>query len=920
VTVPGVVGREEELAEIERFLDAAARETTGLALEGEAGIGKSTIWRAARELARRREMEVLTSRPSGTEARFSFSGLADLLGSVPETALSGLPEPQRIAIDAALLRSSPGSPASVPQAAAAGFVTLIQSLARDRPVLIAVDDLPWLDVPSRRVLEFAARRLEAEPVGLVYARRLPATSGGLEAILPAERLQRVDLKPLSLAALGRIAATRLGRTLPRPLLVRIHRASGGNPFYGLELARLIVESDAPPAAGSELPVPEDLRALASDRIRRLPASVREELLLAAVLANPNAATVNIEALGPAEEAGIVSVDAQGQIEFTHPLFASAAFRSVSTARRQALHRRAAELAPGVEERARHLALASVAPDPHVARRLDDAARLARDRGAPEAGAELSELAASRTPATDPESHGTRLLTAARLYMDAGDLERAEHLAQEALSGDPPEPIQAQALQLTAQIRGRHSNFGEAAGVGARALALAQGDDRLSAEIEMDLGFFLISLGDFPGSAARANDALAHARASNDSGLLADALAGVSVIEFLGGMGLSEDRMAQALELEEPDRVRMFAMRPTCIHGMLQLWRGETAAATETLGALQRELAERGQEGVVPLLSFYLVWACLWQADFSRARRYADECLEACHLLDDAMSMATSLSATALCHAHTGATETARSRAQEALTIFERLHWWTGVIWPSWALGLAELADGRPDAAHAILGPLAEQQAAMGVGDPVLRMFLPDEIEALIALGALDQAETYLSSLERLARDHERSWALAAAGRCRGALEAARGRPVQAFEAFDRALSEYERAGMPFERARTLLLAGQARRRFKQRGVAGQLLGEAVEVFERLGAVPWAARASQDLARVGHRGEDRDALTAGERHVAELAASGLSNRDIAERAFLSVKTVEATLTRVYRKLGTRSRASLARALDGERAAR
>jgi DNA-binding CsgD family transcriptional regulator len=914
VAVSGVVGRDEELAEVDRFLDDAARASTALALEGEAGIGKSTVWRAARERAAGRGMHVLSCRPSGAEASFSFAGLGDLLASVPEPAWGTLPDPQRSALDAALLRSSPGPRAAVPQAAAAGFVTLVQILGRERPVIVAIDDWPWLDTPSRRVLEFAARRLETDPVGFLYARRLPTETAGLDPVLPAERLRRIALRPLTLAALGRVASTRLGRPVPRPLLLRIHRATGGNPFYGLELARLVLETGGHHAAGSELPVPDDLQALAAARSRGLPDSVRETLLLAAVLASPDALNIDLESLGPAEEAGIVTVDAEGRIEFAHPLFASAVLRSVSTARRQALHRRAAELVSEVEERARHLALASIRPDPAVATELDEAARLARARGAPETAAELSELAASRTPATDPARRGARLLSAARLYMDAGDLGRAEHLAEKALSEQPPDAVRAEALQLTAQVRGRNTNFSEAAALGASALAVAQGDARLSADIEMDLGFFLVSLGDFPGSAAQANAALTHAQVSADTGLLADALAGVSVIEFLGGLGLSHDRMTRALELEVPERVRTFVMRPSVIHGMLHLWLGELGTAVEILSRLQNELLERGQEGVAPTLSFYLVWACLWQGNFAEARRIADESLEACQLLDDPMSMATSLSASALRHAHTGSPEIARDHARQAIAIFQRLHWHTGIIWPCWALGLAELGDGRPTEAHAVLGPIAEQLAALGVGDLVLRMFLPDEIEALIGLGELEPAERHLSSFESLAHQHERHWGLAAAARCRGALEAARGRPAQAFEAFERAVTEHAEAGMPFERARTLLLAGQARRRFKQRGLAGQLLGEAAEEFERLEALPWAARAREELARIGRRGADADELTAGEQLVAELAASGLSNRDIAERAFLSVKTVEATLTRVYRKLGARSRASLARALD------
>jgi DNA-binding CsgD family transcriptional regulator len=193
------------------------------------------------------------------------------------------------------------------------------------------------------------------------------------------------------------------------------------------------------------------------------------------------------------------------------------------------------------------------------------------------------------------------------------------------------------------------------------------------------------------------------------------------------------------------------------------------------------------------------------------------------------------------------------------------------------------------------------------------MFLPDEVEALIALGELERAEAYLGPFERSAGSADRHWAVAAAARCRGALEGARGARLEAFAALDQALAAHDRAGMPFERARTLLVAGEVHRRFKQRRKARELLDEAVSAFGQVGAPLWSARAQAALARVGRPGTARDALTETERRVAELAATGLSNHEVAERAFVSVKTVEANLTRVYRKLGVRSRVGLANAL-------
>lgn len=908
-----VVGREAELFEVEAFLDAAADGFAALVLEGEAGIGKTTVWWEARRRAEQRDALVLACRMSAAEAKFSFAGVADLLSALGEEAFEGLPAPQRAALDVALLRAAPTGQSGLASAVAAAFLGVLRGLAETREILVAVDDWQWLDVPSRRVLEFAARRLETERIGLLCTVRAPSTVPPITGAVADARLRRMTLDALSLAALGRIVADELGRSLPRPLLERISQASRGNPFYALEIARLLDDQGSERSADAGIPVPDDLRRLTAARIRRLPRDAREVVLLAAVLSAPDIRTIDVESLASAEQAGIVRVDDQGRVEFAHPLLASAAYRSLSSARRRQLHRHAAELVSDPEQQARHLAFGSDRSDDVVAAQLDAAAALAEARGAPDAAAEFAELAAARTPADHTAAHAARLLHAARFHFDVGDLGQAEALAREVITGSATRSLRASALQLAAQLSARRSNFTEAAGLATAALDCAGEDDRLRAGIRLDLVYCAVSLGDLAVAEVQARAAVRDAKAAGDKGVLADALAVVTMAEFLGGRGFARDRLETALALEEGRGVGAFLMRPHVIDGMLELWTGELDRALASLGAVHAETTERGQEGLTPMLSLYLVWAAVWRGELEQAARWSEEALTAARLLEDPTTSGISLAASALVHAHDGRTELARTEATEACSLFERLEFRSGLIWPLWALGLAELSEENPAAVDGLLGPLAQKVAAMGPGDPVLAMFLPDEIEALIELGALNRAQAYLEPFETRARELDRPWALAAAARCRGALASARGEPELAFGSFERALAEHERTTMPLERARTLLVTGTAYRRSKQWGRARAALKQALELFERVGAPRWAERARAQLARIGGVAVADDGLTETELRIANLAALGLSNHQVAERAFVSVKTVEANLTRVYRKLGLRSRGGLARAL-------
>ena len=908
----GIVGRDAEIAEVQDFLAAVRGGFGALILEGEPGIGKTTVWQEARRRADASAVRVLWCRPSAAEAKFSFAGITDLLSPVGEEAFYALPGPQREALAIAMLRAKPSRSASVERAVAAGFLTLLRGIATEAPTLVAVDDWQWLDGSSRAVLEFAARRLESEPVGLVCTLRSSDARSEFAAAIPKERLRRVIVGPLSLAALGRIVAADLGRSLPRPLLLRISQASRGNPFYALEIARLLLERGIQYAPGTELPVPDDLRKLTAQRINRLPTSARDALLLAAIQSAPTTRTADTDALAPAEEAGIVRIDERGRIAFVHPLLASSALDVVTTARRRELHRRAAELVVDSEQRARHLALGSTSADGQIAAQLDEAATVASWRGAPEAAAELAELAAQLTPADDPDGRQGRMMNAARAHFDAGDLDRAGALADKVISASQSNLLRAQALQLAGRSRARHNNFTEAARLASAALESAP-DARLRAGIELDLVYCAVSLGDLALATSHARAAVVQAEGAGEGGMLGDAVAVLTMARFLSGFGLDRASMARALRLEDPAMARSWIMRPSTIWGMLQLWTGELDDALQTLGAVQTESIERGLESFAPMLVLYRVWAAVWRGDLDRAGRWSDEGRAAASLLGDPTATGVALSASALVHAHDGRTDLARLEASEAMALFERLQWRSGMIWPLWALGLTGMSEGSPSATDAVLRPLAEQVAAMGAGDPVLTVFLPDEIEALVALGDVEQAEGYLEPFEERARTLDRAWALAAAARCRGVLAAARGEHQLAFEEFDRALAEHDRGQMPFERARTLLLAGQAYRRYRQRARAREALTAALDAFEAAGAPHWSARARSELGRLGRAGSDGDELSETERRVAELAASGLTNQEVAQLAFLSVKTVEANLTRAYRKLGVRSRVGLANAL-------
>ncbi len=385
-----MVGRDLELAELETLLAAIEEGAAGLAIAGEPGIGKTSLWAEGARRASQRGFLLLVARPAEIEMPLAYGALADLLEPAGDDVLAELPEPQREALDAASLRRRPGR-RSDPRAVCAAWLTTLRALARERPVVVAVDDAHWLDRASARTLAYAARRLGDERVGLLVATRDELATAEL---LPA-RSRTCLLRPLDLADLRACLDAHLERSVTGPVLARIHRESGGNPFYAIEIARELGERQGAPTR--DLPVPSRVLGLLRARFQRLPRRARDALLVASCLAAPTTGLVDERALAAAEEDRIVRVERDGRIRFTHPLLASAVYQSAASARRREVHRRLASQVEEAEERARHLALGSSRPDAAIARELDAAAELAHARGAPEAAAELAELALELTP-------------------------------------------------------------------------------------------------------------------------------------------------------------------------------------------------------------------------------------------------------------------------------------------------------------------------------------------------------------------------------------------------------------------------------------------------------------------------------------------------------------------------------------------
>jgi DNA-binding CsgD family transcriptional regulator len=911
-TAADLVGRERELAAIAEFLEADAA-PRAVVIEGEPGIGKTAVWEAAVSAAAERGFRPFRARPGETESKLAFSGLSDLLGYALADAVEDLPPPQRRALEIALLLDDDGGTRIDRRAVAAGVLGALRALSTTTPLLVAIDDAQWLDRSSAAALDYAARRLGELPVALLIARRLGGESG-FEPALAAERVLRLVVGPLEFVPLNALVHARLGRVLPRPQLHRIHELSGGNPFFALELARDPGRLD--PARS----LPPTLEVLVRDRISALPQDAQTGLLVAASTSHPTAELVDRivgvrDALAVAEAAQVVVVE-HGNVRFEHPLLASAAYGAADPARRRELHLRLAGAVRDPEERARHLAAAATGPDEKVARVLEEGAAAARDRGAPAAAAELSELAARLTPPDGVAAVRRRRADAGYFHFESGDSRQALRLLEEALAELPEGPERARTLIRLARVRSYSDDLEAATNLFLQAAAEA-GDDRLTKARALEGAATQLFRRRTQLESAVEHAATA-AKLASELGaeeLVAEALSSQVLAEATLGMPEAAATLEAALAHEGAAADARILARPAWIAAIARMWWDEPAAVRKTFEDLVERRREAADEGSLAYVYVMLAQADTLLGELDRAEADAAAARDIAQQAGQATLVAYALAVKAMADAHRG--RDPRAPAEEALELGRRTQGTPAVHLASAAIGLNELTSGRANEAAAVLGPLVDYARREGIREPSLTRFAVDHIEALVELRRLDEATAVLDWYEEGAERLGRRSAIATAWRCRGLLAGASGLIDDALAAFERALAEHEAAPLPFDRARTRLALGAALRRSKRKADARRALDEAVAAFDTLGAEAFAARGRSELERIGGRKPSKGVLTATERQIAELVAEGRSNKEVAATLFVSVKTVEANLSRAYAKLGIRSRTGLARHLgDGE----
>jgi DNA-binding CsgD family transcriptional regulator/tetratricopeptide (TPR) repeat protein len=600
------------------------------------------------------------------------------------------------------------------------------------------------------------------------------------------------------------------------------------------------------------------------------------------------------------------------VEFVHPLLASGVYAAASPASRARVHRRLAEVVTNSEEQARHLALGTTEADAEVAAVLDAAADVAMLRGSPLTAAELYEHAVRLSPPSDADGAHRRRLEAARCYGLAGSTARGRELAEQVTTTAGPGETRIKALLLLGSVL-FVDDVPSALQTLDQALREAAERPRLKAQALSKLATTHLGRLDVNAAVAHAGQALAVAEEEGDMTELSAALVTTGSVEVFAGRPEGIDLVERAVAIETTIGRRRVARAASGWVGTLLRWADDFDGARVRLEPLLRLADEVGDDSSVGELSYELSELECWAGNWQLAAQYAEAAVEIHRLAGRRWELSAALAALAAVEAHVGQVDSARAHASEGLALTRAIGAVDETVRNLRALGFLELSLGRPGQALEYLAEVASLAAA--IEDPGVLRYAADHIEALIGVGDFDAAESSLSRLEHQARKLDRAWALAVAARCRGLmLLTASTDGCAALAILDEALVHHDRLPMPFERGRTLLVAGVARRRAKHLTDAHRILGEAQSTFETLGAPLWAAMTARERARIGgHLGRRRRTsleLTVTERRVAELVTAGATNPEVAATLFISRRTVEDHLSKIYRKLGVRSRTELA----------
>ena len=693
--------------------------------------------------------------------------------------------------------------------------------------------------------------------------------------------------------------------------------SGGNPFFALEIAHLLPDlEELSPSA--PVPVPSDVAGLVHRRVAAMPQSTREVLLVAAAAAYPSQALVERALQGPlgdrfapAEQAGFAALE-EDTIVFTHPLYAAAIYEAASPAERRAAHRRLAQAIDESEEHARHVALSVETGDERAAATVQAAARSAFLRGSPSAAAELAELTLRVAAATHGPLHAERIVERAYYLYCAGEPSQAQEVLREVADwAGWPAFLEARARGLLLELVLVTDGATAAVDLGERMLT-----EPLPREAQARVLVHLSNAYEFDGEQAfaRGEEALRLLDGLGDdadAGTWARALCW-RVRNRLGlGFGIDPTDIERALAFEARlPRERWLGERISYRFG---IWLRHVDELDESRRRLERSL-EDARETVDELLELTLL------VHLGLTECYAGNLLLAQERMEQASEVGRELdirppglvAARAVVEAHLGEAAGVRGLAGEVLSDNIAEQGGPATIQANLALGLLELSLGNARAADTSLTAALSGIELAGQREPGVFRVHGHAAEAALATGDAERATRTATFLIEHGERTGHRWSLAVGTRLSALLAASRGDLDEALEHAERSRKLHEALPMPFERALAMLAQGTIERRSRLRTRAKTSLEGAIDLFDAIEARVWSSRARAELERVGLRRQVSvaDELTPSEAHVARLAARGLTTREIASELFMSPKTVGANLTRIYRKLGVRSRSALA----------
>ena len=903
-----LLGRDQERHEIEQALaQARSGASAALAMVGEPGIGKTALLDYAAERAT--GMRVLRARGIPSEAQIPFGSLLELLR--PALAmLDAIPEPQAVALEGALaLRRGT---AQERFAVGAATLSLLAAYAEQAPLAVLVDDAQWLDVSSAQALLFAFRRLVADPIAVLVAVR----EGELSL------LDGADLPVLRLRGLTSDEAAQLMPGLAPETAALLHRATAGNPLALLELAT---------DPGDLALAPEGAPVLVSTRISQaflhragqLSPAARQALTLAAASDTGDLPTLrraaaalgtDLDALADAESAGLVTL-LPGLVEFRHPLARLAIYADAPADQRRAAHRALAGVLPDrdLDRRAWHLAAAAAGTDESASAALEQAGARARQRSAYADAAAAFERAGRLTA---DSGRRVRLLRAAGgAGWLAGLADRAALLLDEAraAAADPREVVEID--QLRGHIAARrgpvmrgHAILTAAAGSAGPEQAVAMLADAAGA------CFYAGNPAEMLVVAERARSVLP-ADASPRASFLAGITAGMARI--LGGdAAAGAEDVHEAIKLAEASAGLREDLQLVPWLALGPLFLRETGAGRSLVEDALRTARDRAAVGALP---YVLNLIARDQVATDRWAVAEATCLEAIDLARESgqqTELASGLAGLAFLQARRGRERECRDLVAEALRLCRELGTRLYEIWATAALGDLELGLGDAASAAARFERQRQLLAELGITDADLSP-AAELAEAYTRLGRDDDAREVAAAFTAAADAKGQPWPLARAMRIRGLLAADADFPAL----FDHAIRLHEQTLDAFETARTHLAYGERLRRARNRVLAREQLRGALDIFEHLGADPWADRARAELAATGETRRRRDPatideLTPQELQIALALAGGKTTKETAAALFLSPKTVEYHLRHVYQKLGIHSREELARALAAD----